>query len=121
MKTLIIILISFLSFNLFGQINPFNDKPEEYLMPEKDTMDVIKIAFADIKKYTLNVGKYSAIVPVVLDTLYPKGVYFLPHRILYDEDLKSIWNLFKTEEKNYLKISTKTLIKKTVSPQLIPK
>ena len=114
MRIIITILISFLSFNLFGQT-------EKYLMPEKDTMDVIKIAFTDVKKFTMNVGKYSAIQPVAVDTLKPKGDYFLPSRILYDEALKSIWNLFNTEDKAYLKISTSKLIIKQVEPIPIPR
>jgi len=125
MKTITIILISFSPLGLFGQIHTgdfsqFDDKPEKYLMPEKDTMEVIKIKFEDVKKYSIKVG-FCETQPIVVNSLLLNGDYFLPHRILYDEDLKSIWDLFDTEEKNYLKISTKTLIKKTVSPQPIPK
>jgi len=110
MKTIIIIFSLFLSINLFGQVQ-ITDK---YLLPKNDTMDVIKIAFADIEKFTMDVGKFSRIEPVVVDTLLPKGDYFLPKRCLYDADMKSIRNLLNAESKQYLKISTKKLIPKAV-------
>ncbi len=110
MKTIIILTGLLLSINLFSQIQII----DKYLIPKNDTMDVIKIEFVDIEKFTMDVGKFSRIEPVVVDTLLPKGDYFLPKRCLYDADMKSIRNLLNAESKQYLKISTKKLIPKAV-------
>ena len=102
---IILLIFVFFALNIQAQMQ-ITDK---YLMPINDTMGVIKIEFADIEKFTMNVGQFSRIEPVVVDTLLSKGDYFLPKRCLYDEDMTSIRELLGVESKQYLIISQKKL------------
>jgi len=114
MKTLILL---FICFQLQAQIKPTGTPQaqqmnEKYLMPVNDTMDVIRIPYLQVANFTMDVGKYSRIEPVPVDTLNPTGAHFLPHRCLYDEDMTSIRDVLEGLNKRYLVISQRKLVLK---------
>ena len=108
-----ILILFFICFQLQAQVKPVQiqgaEPAEKYLMPVNDTMDVIRIPYLQVKNFTMDIGKYSRIEPVPVDTLNPTGVHFLPHRCLYDEDMISIRNALDGLNKRYLIISQKKL------------
>ena len=108
-----LLIFVFFALNIQAQIKPRAQQiTDKYLMPINDTMDVIRIPYLQVDAFTMNVGQYSRIEPVPVDTLNPTGAHFLPLRCLYDKDMTSIRSLLNQRVKRYLIISQNKLILK---------
>jgi len=115
MRTTLLIL-SFFVLSAQAQIKPIQAQAEQiaekYLMPINDTMDVIRVPYASVATFTMNVGQYSRIEPVPVNDENPTGMHFLPHRCLYDEDMTEIRPQLNNLAKRFLIITQKKLVMK---------
>ena len=71
MKILILILV----LSLVNE-KDLKNKPDKYLNPVYNKMDVLFIKKQDYTTFKSAVGKYSEIVPILIDINKPNGDYF---------------------------------------------
>jgi hypothetical protein len=90
------------------KIKYIDGKPEKYLFPKYDTMDVLEVRKQDTLDFIITLGAWG-IKPIIVDPEKPDKEFYLPKRIAYDTAFYSIRTLINTLDEAYFKISDKKI------------